>query len=332
MNNKTLLISVVLVIGFLTINCTNTISQVPFKDRLQPVAKNSGFKMDGFFIWGGSIIKVNDTYHMFASRWPSKGNFPYDYFKLSEIVRATSPNPEGPYTFQEIVIGERDSIYWDSNMAHNPTIHKIGNKYVLFYNGSDFTTMRDSRYLLRQVGYAEADNIDGPWKRSSKPLINQESNNPAILVEPDESVKMIFRDEKLKVFIATASSYKGPYTIKNDNVWPQAKIEDFYLFKKDNKYHFICEDNVGHITGHIRWGAHLVSDNGIDDWKEHNNKVAYDHDIIYDDGTILECVRRERPQLFIENQAIKFLITGVFDGINSWCQPVPIEPVYEVDY
>jgi len=102
-------------------------------DLIQPVNPNSGFKMNGYWVWGGSVIKVGSTYHMFASRWPKKNKFPDDYFVESEIVRATSESRTEPYTFQEVVIGERDSSFWDSNMAHNPTIHKIGNKYVLFY-------------------------------------------------------------------------------------------------------------------------------------------------------------------------------------------------------
>ena len=126
----------------------------PFYERIQPVEKETGFKMDGYYIWGGSIIKVEDTYHMFASRWPALGDFPYDYFKMSEIVRGTSDNPEGPYKFEEVVIGERDSSYWDSNMAHNPIIYKIGAEYVLFYIGSYFTTLRNGSHQLRRVGNA----------------------------------------------------------------------------------------------------------------------------------------------------------------------------------
>lgn len=55
-------------------------------NRIQPVAKNSGLRIDGYFVWCGSVIKVGDTYHMFASRWPVASTFPDDYRKYSEIV------------------------------------------------------------------------------------------------------------------------------------------------------------------------------------------------------------------------------------------------------
>ncbi len=299
----------------------------PFIARLQPISANSGFKLDGYWVWCGSVIKVDNTYHMFASRWPKKNKFPDDYYAESEIVRATSSFPMGPYSFQEVVIGERDSSFWDSNMAHNPTIHKIGNKYVLFYIGSDYKTFRtEKNKLLRRIGYATASNIEGPWVRCTNPVIDEESNNPSLLVESDCSVKLLYRDEKLKVKIAIAKDFIGPYTIANSNVWPDAPLEDFFLFKKDGKYHFICEDNAGKVTGHIRWGAHFISSDGISNWHPFDPVVAYNHDILMENGSKLHCERRERPQLLIEENKITYLLNGVYDGKNSWCQPVELIP------
>ncbi|MBW2174429.1 MAG: glycoside hydrolase family protein [Deltaproteobacteria bacterium] len=304
-------------------------SPLSFRERLQPVPRNSGFKMEGYQVWGGSLIKVDSTYHLFASRWVKGSDFPEGYRQHSEIVRAVSQDLLGPYEFQEVVIGERERSYWDSNMAHNPTIHKIGSSYVLFYIGSDFATLDpNKKQLYRSIGYANADSIEGPWRRSPKPVINEESNNPAVLVEEDGSVKLMFRDAPLRVIMATAPSYEGPYIIQNENVWPECKLEDFYLFKYRNEYHCICEDNVGKVSGHVRWGVRLCSKNGVRDWEKYEPAVVYDHDIKLDDGTVLHCIRRERPQLYIEGGAITCLLTGVYDGENSWCQPVRVSPPY----
>ncbi|MBI5396833.1 MAG: hypothetical protein HZA91_16175, partial [Verrucomicrobia bacterium] len=68
-------------------------------ERLSPVAKGTGFAMDGYFVWCGSVIKVDDSYHMFASRWPVATKFPEGYRQNSEIVRAVASRPEGPYKF-----------------------------------------------------------------------------------------------------------------------------------------------------------------------------------------------------------------------------------------
>jgi hypothetical protein len=291
-----------------------------YYERIEPVPKESGFRMDGWFVWGGSCIKVNDTYHLFASRWPDSTGFPQGYRTHSEIVRATSDDPLGPYTFQEVVIGEREPGYWDSGMAHNPTIHKVGDRYVLFYIGSD----EGSSY--RQIGYAEAASIQGPWTRIDKPVdFGSDANNPAVYAEPDGSVKMMWRNKELRVFLATAPSYQGPYTVRNDNVWPEARLEDFYLFKPDNRYHMLCEDNRAGVSGHERWGVHFVSPDGIHDWQPHDPAVFYDHTIHYTNGDSIHCERRERPQLLLDNAGnVTHLFTSVLYQGKTWCQVVPL--------
>ncbi len=328
MKIHTIIVLVFLHFFFVTAGCRRAII---FEYEKAPV--NSGFRMEGYWIWGGSMIKVGDTYHLFASRWKKGRAFPFDYRQNSEIVRVTSANPEGPFKFEEVVIGTRDSAYWDSNMAHNPTIHRIGDEYVLFYIGSDFTTyLDDSVHLLRRVGYAVAKSVAGPWKRSDKPVIDAESNNPAILVDDNGKVKLVYRNEKLRVFVAEADAYKGPYQVVNDNLWPPCRIEDYYIFKADGIYHMICEDNAGCISGHERWGVHLYSDDGVHDWKKYDPVVVYDHDIVFEDNTVLHCTRRERPQLLIVNGRITHLITGVYDGHNSWCQPVRLKTAVRVNF
>lgn len=303
----------------------------PISFEYEKLPVNSGFKMDGYWVWGGSMIKVDSVYHLFASRWPKTGAFPEGYRQNSEIVRATSTSPLGPFIFQEVVIGERDSLFWDSNMAHNPTIHRIGNKYVLFYIGSDFSTLQNnSKDLLRRIGYAESESIYGPWKRSDVPLINVESNNPAVLID-DEKVLMMYRNTELRVIIAEAAHYKGPYKTVNENVWPECRLEDFYLFKSNGTYHMICEDNVGGVSGRVRWGIHLFSDDGINNWRQFAPLIVYDHEIAFENDSVLHCVRRERPQLLIENHEITHVITGVYDGKESWCQPVKLKQPIRVE-
>lgn len=318
-NMKKYILLICALMAYVTVSCQD----IGFDFEKVPVS--SGFKMDGYWIWGGSMIKVDSAYHLFASRWIKNGAFPEGYRQNSEIVRASSKSPLGPFRFEEVVIGERDSSYWDSNMAHNPTIHKIGDEYVLFYIGSDFTTLnKSSGTLLRRVGYASSRSITGPWKRSDEPIIISESNNPAVLVD-GKKVKLLFRDSNLRVFLSESESYKGPYKIINDNLWPVCKLEDFYLFKTRDRYHIICEDNVGGVSGHVRWGVHLFSADGIKDWKPYNPVVVYDHDILFSDDSVLHCIRRERPQLLIQEGKITHLINGVYDGNNSWCQPVGLK-------
>jgi hypothetical protein len=301
------------------------VAETPLRDRLQVVDSNSGLRIKGYFVWCGSAIKVDGKYHMFASRWPEATKFPEGYRTHSEIVRATADRAEGPYTFQEVVVGKRAAGRWDSGMAHNPVIYRVGMTFVLFYIGSD----EGSRY--RQIGVATASAIAGPWNRSDRPLdlgVKTDGNNPAACFELDGSVKLVWRDKNLHVYVSTAPSFRGPYRVANDRVWPEARLEDFFLFKHQGQYHLICEDNVGNVTGHERWGAHLYSEDGISGWKKYTPSVVYDHEISWTDGTSLHAVRRERPWLLIEDHAATCLFTAVYDGVHAWNQAVPIRPAW----
>lgn len=291
--------------------------------RLQPVPRQSGLRMEGYHVWCGSAIRVGETYHLFAARWPAATGFPEGYRQHSEIVRATAASPEGPYTFQEVVVGKRAAGRWDSAMAHNPAIYRVGDTFVLFYIGSD----EGSAY--RQIGVATAPDATGPWKRSEAPLdlgVATDANNPAACFAPDGSVRLVWRSRDLRVYLSEAPSFRGPYRVVNDNLWPGARLEDFFLFRQDGEYRILCEDNAGQVTGHERWGALLGSEDGVHGWQACRPAAVYDHEIRWAAGGALRAVRRERPWLLIEDGRVTCLFTSVWDGEAAWNQPVRIAP------
>jgi len=59
--------------------------------------------------------------------------------------------------------------------------------------------------------------------------------------------------------------------------------------------------------------------------------VVYDHEIAFENDSVLHCIRRERPQLLIENREITHLITAVYDGQDSWCQPVKLKQPFRIE-
>src|SRR6478672_8963995 len=157
---------------FFTFSFSLVIAQT-LKDAMKPAIKSGGFKMEGYILWCPSVIKVGNTYHMFASRWPEQYGLG-GWTKYSEIVRATSNNLYGPYTFQEVVLQKREG-YWDNDRAHNPKIVKAAKKYVLYYISS-----------ANETGYAYADKITGPWIRIDS--VAMPFSNPAPLVRKNGSV------------------------------------------------------------------------------------------------------------------------------------------------
>lgn len=291
-------------------------------DGMRPLAKDSGLRMDGFFVWGGSVIRAKGAYNMFASRWPEETKFPQGYMTHSEIVRAESDAPEGPYVFKEVVIHGRGGSYWDGQMAHNPTIHKVGSDYVLFHNACA------SGSVVRKIGYAAAPSVEGPWERIDKPLpLSEDANNPAPCFNADGTVRLVFRDRQLNMGIAVAPRYDGPYEVKDFEITPGIHLEDAYLYAQDGLYHIVCEDNRAQVSGHERWGVHLISDDGIRNWRAVDPVVAYTHTVLWEDGTRTVMERRERPQLVFDDEGrVSHLCTGVLYKGKTWCLVQPVKP------
>ena len=100
--------------------------------------RSGGFKMDGYWIWCGSVLKSGDGYHMHAARWSKEYPMFVGYIYKSEIVHAFSRTMCGPYQFVEKVLPSGDGNRWDGRMAHNPTVLQYGKQYLLYYIASTY--------------------------------------------------------------------------------------------------------------------------------------------------------------------------------------------------
>ena len=216
-------------------------------DYLQPVNEAQIFRSDEYFHWGSSIIKDNQgIYHLFYSRWKKSYGFT-GWLTHSEIARATSKNPSGPWSFEEVILQGQRGDHWDAVTAHNPKIKYFEGKYCLYYiatNPGETEISEDQLIEIAMTGYthpkwallrnnqrtgvAEASNLVGPWKRFSKPIVEPEGPittltvNPAISKGSDEKFYMVVKGDKPneKRFIrnqalAISESPKGPFVISN---------------------------------------------------------------------------------------------------------------------
>lgn len=268
----------------------------------------SGFKMEGYYIWCGSVIKEEGKYYLFAARWPKEKTFPMGYLTDSEIVLASTESLDKPFIFEKVLISKREGDYWDSVMAHNPFIIKEDGKYIMFYIGSP-----DGGCELRKIGYAIADSIFGEWKRSDKPLdLPTNANNPAVLKGKDGKYLLYFRDGKLKVSVAKADNISGPYEVLKYDLF-KYPIEDMFVFLEDGKYTMVTEDAVGGYTGLEKGGVCFWSEDGIN-WNDEKFESAYGFDIEYDDGSKLVLQRRERPFMLFDGKDRYLFTTAKING------------------
>jgi hypothetical protein len=256
---------------------------------LLPAPRNSGFAMAGQMIWCPSVIEVDGTYHMFASRWPGEYGMS-GWTEYSECVRATSTNLLGPYTFKEVVLQKR-ADNWDNSRVHNPRIVRAENKFVLYYINS-----------ANQTGYAVSDSITGPWTRVEQPVMKV--SNPAVLVKPDQSIYVFGRlkdsTDVNRGIAFNAPSYRGPYTIvdKGRNLLENdCELEDPTIWWANNQYNILVNDWKGKATEITKAGAQYFSKDG-----RHYQLVTYEpvftKTVSYDDGSSETFYRRERPFIY----------------------------------
>jgi len=189
---------------------------------LEPIGRI--LELDGYHVWGTSPIRDEDgRVHLFFSRWPITASH-YGWVMCCEVAHAVADSPEGPYEVTGVALKGTGGTEWDSWSIHNPTIHKIGNKYALFYmgsNGSHFDKSQEELIALsksdkdayhpyfrelvatKRVGIAVSDSLDGPWERlSDSPAIpvgedgswdDYVTTNPAFLKHPSGELWLYYK-------------------------------------------------------------------------------------------------------------------------------------------
>ena len=320
-------------------------------NRIGEAPVNGGFKMDGYWVWGSTVIKGDDgLYHMFASRWPSYIPFHPGWMVASEIAHATSKTAEGPYTFNDVALNRRGIQFWDGKSVHNPKIVKYKDKYILYYMGStnpfpEITKenakelTHESRWSVsgrwnKRIGIAVSDNLYGPWKRNDSPIFEVKPNtfynyltsNPSPLIREDGSVVLLFKGRGYNengtpspwnVGVATAPSFMGPYkAVSDEPIFSKDKIgvvEDPNLWVDEDGYHMVVKDMNGTITGEYHAGVLAHSTDGIN-WVVDKEPLAYSRKIKWDNGTTIEQGQLERAFVFVEDGKPSHLFFATMDG------------------
>ncbi|MDD3078140.1 MAG: glycoside hydrolase family protein [Paludibacter sp.] len=288
------------------------------KVAIQPAIKNGGFSMDDYMLWCPSVIKVGKTYHMFASRWPAVYGMA-GWTTHSEIIRATSSNLYGPYTFQEVVIKKRDG-YWDNERVHNPRVVKSGKYFVLYYSSTSGET-----------GYAYASSINGPWIRSNNVVMT--FSNVAPVVKPDGSIYALGRKTVENHRIAqaySAKSFDGKYSIVKggENLLPEnAQFEDPTIWLNGNIFYVLCSDLNGDLTGMRKAGAQYYSFDG-EIFKSVTTEPVYTKTVTFDDNSTEIFSRRERPFVYVDdNGQVQALFTACLPAKGKGSSRIVVNPI-----
>lgn len=303
--------------------------------RLEPVPVESGFRMEDYWIWGSSVVPGDDEYHIFASRWSKDVPFSPGWTSNSHIVRGTSPTPEGPYEFAEIVVEPGKEGDWD-RMSHNPSVIRVEEggeiTYLLYYYGCSYDGPRpspeDPHGVDRTgsaVGLATAPAPEGPWKRHG-PIISEETNAVPV-VRGDGSARVFVRDGNFEMSVYEAdhwSALKDYHLVGEDVLRPLEDHAVWWSFD-DECYHAVAKDMHRHHASHPGYvdsyaGFHATSPDGIE-WVVSDPPEAYPHRtegdrrlvLVYEGGSERTFANVERAQTLVEGGEATHLSLAVLE-------------------
>ncbi|MCL6267102.1 alpha-L-fucosidase [Flagellimonas myxillae] len=321
-----------------------------FKDRLQPLSKENVFKTEGYYNWGGSIIKdKKGTYHLFYSRWKKEYTFT-GWLTHSEIAHATSKSPAGPWKYKNTALTGRGGNYWDAITAHNPKIKYFEGKYYLYYisthlgeqsyTEADLVETAQTGYthpnwkVLRpnqRTGVAVSNTLNGPWTRMDKPIVEPSGPittltvNPAIDKGKDGKYYLIVKGDKpnetrfiRNQAIAVADTPSGPFTIQPKPVIDYLDTEDMSLWYDAKRNYFYGVFHAHSIIGMVS------SQDGIH-WKKATEYAVLPKKLQMPDGQELIPDRMERPFIYVEDNEPRVLSLAVKKGDESYLVFNPIE-------
>ena len=304
-----------------------------FKNRIGLVGEENFFKTEGYYNWCPSLLKdEKGIFHLFYSRWKKVHTF-LGWLTHSEIAHAAAKSPVGPWTVVGTVLTGRGKGYWDAITMHNPKIEYFNGKYYLYYISTNFAdkdfTERDlvetetggykhaNWKILRsnqRTGVAVADNVNGPWERFDKPLIEPSGPiatitvNPGITKGKDGKFYLIVKGDKpnSSSFIrnqamAIADSPTGPFLIQPKPVIDYLDTEDMSLWYDKNRDHYY---GVFHSTQNF---IGLVSSRDGINWFKAHDYMLMPKELKMKDGQIRKFDKMERPFIYLEKGEPKTL-------------------------
>ena len=309
-------------------------TSINFSIELGTVELHSQFRNDSLSIWGGSLVKDDEgMYHLFYSRWPK--DLGWAWVTHSEVAHAVSESPFGPFEHKGIALPVRGEEFWDGLCTHNPTVHRFGDKYYLYYMGNT----GDGKVVGKpgtpklnwvhrnnqRIGVAVAEDPHGPWQRFDEPLIDISpdstawdalmTSNPAITQRPDGGYLLVYKAVGKKNplpaggpvvhMVATSDSPTGPFEKSDTPIFmyegERFPAEDPYIWYQEGKYRAIVK-RIKHTADNQRLFSlvHYDSQDGFD-WQP-----AKDHDITerivkWENGRVQQFTHLERPQVYLEN-------------------------------
>jgi hypothetical protein len=305
----------------------------------------------GFNSWGGASIQSGNKWYLFASQIQGKCPLLGHWSRVSEVVRAVSDNPTGPFVDCSTVL---------PSFAHNAKpflapdgtwlIYYIGNINNITQNCSVNSTegmgvMVPPSPGLQTAGpvmIASSKTVDAPasqwqlhgpitdsasWHSATNPSPVFFNNGSVLLAVSRNFQKSDGSSAGKRNVLMRADSWRGPYMNISQTATLDGSIqsgEDPDLFQTKRGWHML-NHNTG--PGSTRmW----LSEDGISNWTESLGTNAFNQTVQFANGTIIELCQRQRPQVVMspEDGMPGWLWTGVMSkNADGKCPVSDLKPI-----
>jgi len=281
----------------------------------------------GYTVWGSSPIEdEKGQTHLFVARWPAELKVDPGWRSHSEIAHYVGASPEGPFHFSDLALTGSGTDSWDKYAAHNPNIHRVGDKYVLLYIGND-NPKTPPHPANQHIGMALSSSLYGPWEKvNGDGLIlspptdssywnfkaTNGVNNPALLCLANGDFYLYFKSEGGRMGLARSSTLEGPYEQLHEPVTSNLMtIEDGYAFLLNERICLLTTDNHGILEkgGGLLWesedGLHFkLAEQGFYPVKKYLGEKKLRKARRHYGGKI---IKFERPQLLMVDEKPAYL-------------------------
>ncbi|HBQ64556.1 MAG TPA: hypothetical protein DD727_06480, partial [Clostridiales bacterium] len=162
-----------------------------------------------------------------------------------------------------VVFQGKGGSAWNAQAPHNPTIHRYGDQYALFYIARTLGGVpKDQR-----IGLLLSDSLYGPWKEAGDGPVLEPSeqagdwdhaslngvNNPAFLHHPNGECWLYYKAKRQSedfpsMGLAIAEKIEGLYRrLPEPVVSIGSTLEDAYAYIENGKFYLLTTDNRGYI-------------------------------------------------------------------------------------
>ena len=254
--------------------------------------------------WDGKIIKGKDgKYHLYCSRWDQAAG--HGGWGGSTAVHAVSDSITGPY------IDKGPMYTWNNGKGHNVTA-------LTLPDGKIAVSVTE----IVPLTIFTATDPNGPFTQLGSVQINTNGHNTGgavltsnwtVCMRDDSTYLATCRDGFVML---STTGILGPYLVKTDKIWPATLTgyntstwEDPVIWHSGKKYY--CTVN----SWASKKAIYLTSDDGVTNWKYGGEAYSPLNQTFlrYTNGKKNVWCKMERPNVYAENNILKYLTFAVID-------------------